>query len=640
MHWPSAGPLTGLSGIKFLFLILATATLWLAGVHLPGPPVAGLESWHAVLVDAHLQKRHFGSEIAFTYGPWGFLSLSGYQVEALGIKFRWEIIGKLLLACTLVVAASEFQGARRWLLIGLLVIGAPFFDNTASVTIAFLGLVWLLPADVPWWKRLVALLWLGFLSHFKFVFCMQALCCVTISCILHSWDKRWRVALSLFFGYTVVFLSAWLAAGQRTSDLPEYIRLSLEISQGYGWAMAVEPSGPVAMIAAWVIVHCALLTIAIVRSGGSPSLRAGMIVLAVTQWFIAWKQGFTRADDHVFGFYFFCLFFGVILTLVIATPRRAWRHDLSIVACLVGIALTNPVLATYGPRTAWTRITRFPHELTHLDAWKARFVAASASASNESAVAGLAAMVGSSDVDLFTYEQGILLLNHLKYRPRPIFQSYTAYTRALLEKNAAFYASSDAPECVMLRLKAIDKRYPGQEDSLALLEVARRYNVVDVTPAHALLRRKVPDAPTSRAIEGKVLIGTSHPAFGETFSVPQAIGQAIWMEVDLRPTFFGRLNAFLYHAYQPQMVATRSDRSDVRYRLISTQCSSGFLVRPFIESHLNFADLTKGRDRSSVTELRIELDSSGDQALWEKPVVRFYSLPSLRLATQPDGTSS
>lgn len=640
MQRPFAGLPTGLTSAQIPLFVLTTAALWLAGIHLPGPPVAGLESWHAVLVDAHLQKRHFGSDIAFTYGPWGFLSLSGYQAEALGIKFRWEIIGKLLLALTLVGATSGFRGTRRWLLLGLLVIGAPFFDNTASVTVAFLGLVWLLPADVPWWKRLIALLWLGVLSHFKFVFLMQALCCLVISCATHAWEKRWRVVLSLIFGYAAIFLTAWLAAGQRISDLPEYIRLSLEISRGYSWAMAVEPSGAVAAVAAWVIVHCALLTIALYRSGGSRALRAGMIALALTQWFIAWKQGFTRADDHVFGFYFFCLYFGVILTMVVSPQKQAWRNDLSMAACLTGIALTSPFLATYGPRTAWNRITRFPHELTHLDAWTNRFTAAWALAARESAEPKLAASVAQSSTDLFTYEQGILLLNHIKHQPRPIFQSYTAYTRALLEKNAAFYTSANAPEFVALRLKAIDKRYPGQEDSLALLEIARRYDVADITPSHALLRRKASDAPAKNATEEKILIGVSHPAFGETFKVPPADGKAVWMEVDLTPTWLGRLNALLYHAYQPQMVVTKTDRSEERFRLISTQCSSGFVVRPFIETHLDFAAMMQGRDRSTITDLRIELDSAGDLSLWEKPVVRFYSLPFLKIPSPLNAPSS
>ena len=636
MPIPLAGTRTRLLSVKSFFLLLLVAALWLAGVHLPGPPVTGLESWHAILVDAHLQKRHFGSEIAFTYGPWGFLSLSGYQLEALGIKFRWEIVGKLLLAITLVAATAHFTGARRWTFLGLLIVGVPFFDNTASLAVALLSLVWLLPADVPWWKRLIALFWLGLFSHFKFVFCLQAVCGVAIACAVHAWEKRGRLALSLLAGYAAIYLLSWLAAGQRLTDLPEYVRQSWEISSGYSWAMGVEPSGFTPFIALWVVGHCIALALALWRTDRSRALRTGLIALGATQWFIAWKQGFTRADDHVFGFYFFCLYFGMALSLLLP-PRSAPRwHDLSVVACLAGIGLTHSFLATYGPRTAWNRIKRFPYELTHLDGWTARFSGAFASATKAAADPALVQQVGRASIDLFTHEQGILLLNGLNYQPRPISQSYTTYTRTLLEKNAAFYRSPRAPEFVTIRLKAIDRRYPGQEDSLALLEIARRYEMVDNTPEHALLRRKSPAAsdrgdPSPAVPANRPLLGATSLAFGQRIPVPAGDGHAVWMEVDLQPTMFGRINTFLYHAYQPQLIATYSDGHEERFRLISTLSSCGYVIRPFIETHRDWIDLIQGHDRGKVTEIRIELESPHDRALWQEPAVRFFSLPDLPL---------
>lgn len=635
---PLAETRTRILSVKSFFLLVVVSALWLAGIHLPGIPVTGLESWHAILVDAHLQKRHFGSEIAFTYGPWGFLSLSGYQLEALGIKFRWEIVGKLLLAITFVAATSGFSHARRWVFLGLLVMAVPFFDNTASLAVALLSLVWILPADVPWWKRLIALGWLGLLSHFKFVFCIQAVCGVAIAGAVHVREIRGRLALSLFLGYAAIYLAAWLAAGQRLTDLPEYVRLSWEISSGYGWAMGVDPSGFTSFVALWVVGHCIALAFALWHTDRSRALRTGLIALAATQWFVAWKQGFTRADDHVFGFFFFCLFFGMAVTTMLP-PRAGPRwHDLSIVACLVGIGLTHSALAAYGPRTAWNRIRHFPHELTHLDAWTTRFSVAFAKATQAASDPGLARQVAAAPVDLFTHEQGILQLNGFNYRPRPVSQSYTAYTDALLEKNREYYLSENAPEFVIIRLKTIDRRYPGQADSLALLEIARHYEVVEATPEQALLRRKPATVPASgtpaTARRQSLLPPEPAPAaFGRRIAIPDGGGHAVWMEVDLQPTVFGRINTFLYHAYPPQLIATFVDGHEERFRLVSTMSSSGFVIRPFIETHRDWVDLMQGRDRGKVKEVRIELESPHDRTLWKEPVVRFFSLPDFPLRT-------
>src|SRR5690349_21449622 len=94
--------------LKRLAVAAAVLALWLASVNLPGPPLPELESWHTILIDAHLQQRQFGPEIAFTYGPWSFLCLSGYLPAALDAKFAWEIVGKLLLALTTVALTAQF----------------------------------------------------------------------------------------------------------------------------------------------------------------------------------------------------------------------------------------------------------------------------------------------------------------------------------------------------------------------------------------------------------------------------------------------------------------------------------------------------------------------------------------------------
>src|SRR5205085_1685863 len=81
------------------------------------------------------------------------------------------------------------------------------------------------------------------------------------------------------------------------------------------------------------------------------------------------------------------------------------------------------------------------------------------------------AVVGDAPVDLFSYSQGVLLLNDLNYRPRPIFQSYSAYTSYLAAVNAHHYRGGAAPEFVLLNLQPIDHRPATAEDGPALLEV-------------------------------------------------------------------------------------------------------------------------------------------------------------------------
>jgi len=91
---------------------------------------------------------------------------------------------------------------------------------------------------------------------------------------------------------------------------------------------------------------------------------------------------------------------------------------------------------------------------------------------------------------MISCEQVEVLREGLNYRPRPVFQSYTAYTPWLLQQNLLYYESPAAPQYVFARLQPIDSRYIPQEDGLLLSELPRRYSVVHRKKDYVLLHRK------------------------------------------------------------------------------------------------------------------------------------------------------
>ena len=86
-------------------------------------------------------------------------------------------------------------------------------------------------------------------------------------------------------------------------------------------------------------------------------------------------------------------------------------------------------------------------------------------------------MIGSQTIDVLNFSQDEVLREHLNYRPRPVFQSYSAYTPALLRRNLQFYEKKKAPRFIFARLQSVDERYPAQDDSLLLEELPRRYEI-------------------------------------------------------------------------------------------------------------------------------------------------------------------
>jgi hypothetical protein len=287
-------------------LSFATIALWLALLDLPGPAGNSLDgAWNTSLIDAHLHGRQFGPDVIFTYGPWGFLNSVGYLAPALHAKFLWEIGGKFALSLTAILLTGSLRGFRRWLFVGALVAYAHYFDSVASVLLVLLTLGWLVPARVPFWQRVLAVAWLAFLAHFKFVLCLQAVTSIAIVGAIHIAEGKWRNTFLLTGGFVLAYTAGWLAAGQRLANLPTFWRLSFEISRGYSWAMGVDPSPAILFLAAVVVVFAAAFLWMIWRSGRPGAERAGAVLIVAISGFVAWKQGFTRADEHGSGSFSF-----------------------------------------------------------------------------------------------------------------------------------------------------------------------------------------------------------------------------------------------------------------------------------------------------------------------------------------------
>ncbi len=68
--------------------------------------------------------------------------------------------------------------------------------------------------------------------------------------------------------------------------------------------------------------------------------------------------------------------------------------------------------------------------------------------------------IGNNSVDVFPWNIQLLLENKLNYLPRPVIQSYTAYTPYLEDLNFNHYNSIKGPEFVLFDYASIDERYP------------------------------------------------------------------------------------------------------------------------------------------------------------------------------------
>src|SRR5207244_12767837 len=84
-------------------------------------------------------------------------------------------------------------------------------------------------------------------------------------------------------------------------------------------------------------------------------------------------------------------------------------------------------------------------------------------------------------VDMYEYELSTIFAHGLRWAPRPVFQSYSAYGSRLDELNVAHLKGRNAPQHVFLEVQPIDARLPALEDAGSWPLLLNRYRVVGRT---------------------------------------------------------------------------------------------------------------------------------------------------------------
>jgi hypothetical protein len=406
--------------------------------------------------------------------------------------------------------------------------------------------------------------------------------------------------------FVMAFVALWLAAGQDPSAIVPYFRTSLELTSGYGDAMALWTYPTSQMVPFFVAGACLLW----VRTWSTRSTATLHTLAFAWLLFQVFKASFVRHDEHA------ALALAVLPVLVLLCAPFLWRlaHAWPARVLLVGL-----VVASLWPQIAGWRLffgqTYFDLVMRSVQRAPGNIAMAAGLLRGSSAAKGLdvryaaAAHVARTrlafptpkgSVDLYPSEQGYVVAHGWRWGGRPVFQSYVAYTAALAELNARHLRGADAPDTVFFAVQPIDRRYPALDDGLSWPELLARYDVRGSAGPYVWLER----AERPRSYEFATA-GTVVARFGEEVAVPS--GDLIWARVDLRPTILGRVVRVLHKVPQPTLAVN----GVAQFRLIPALARAGFLVSPLVATGRAFAALASGRGGESARSIRIEVDDPG-----------------------------
>ncbi len=639
--FPAVRPL-GRKGRAAVTLALG-GLLWLSLIIFPMTPRADLDaSWQEVLVYAHAHGWQFGRDVIFTWGPWGMLS-SFFHLGGTGAvtKLVWEIGGKGLLAFGLIALTGSLPLWRRLVFVLVCLLFHWFFLDViffVFVTLVVIRLMLRAPASGPWLGWVAAL---AFLADMKFTYTVLTaggILAVAWVWLRRGWTgrgpgaSRWGgigPAAGLLVAFGVALVVFWVAAGQSPDNLWPYLRRSVEIAAGYGDAMMLDEAPVIFGIGLGVAVLAGAFGWRIWRGHADRSLALGAAAFLTAAGFLMWKEGFVRADGHVYGF--FCYVLIVVLVVpALLYPQRRWHWvEGAALGCLWGLWSVAPGLLLQSPRISRDRLgdnARTLLRVTRLPAdWEGDLV----SARRAAALPNIRAVVGRHSVDVYNYRQGVALLNGLNYTPRPVFQSYSAYTPGLDGWNLRFYGSERAPDFLIWTHESIDERYPSIDDASLLVALAHHYKPVLQEGEYWLLEKQsaVSAAPLRRR-----LLMQRKVRLGEEIVLPGRRGSVLWLQARLELTKLGRLRALAYKAPLMQLTVTDDQGGETSWRLLPRIAEAGFVLDPLLASGADVMAFMEGDRRVGVKAMR--LDCPEDQAeYWRRLEIWVFELPDLPLRT-------
>ena len=626
---PAPQPDTNLGGPLgrfLLWLLLAVAIFTF-----PRYPTADLDaSWRMALGWFFQHHLQFGRDIIFTYGPLGYLMGNTYSGALLTSFVIWAVFKSAIFAAVIMAQARGLRGVPRLIYFAFfLLLGVGYEDALEMIIIVLLGWELVRRAEgVAQRSTPLILLFLALLGIIKFTNLLLAAVAVMAAAGLEL-RHGLRAAVRPVAWFLGGYLALWMLCRQNPLNLPAYLFDSWDFSQGYQASMGI-PTPPAPFWEGVTVLAALIVYATLYWRLHSDKVRALAFAVVLGAFiYLNWKHGFVRSDGHMIGF-FICALVPItgFPVLMEDPPRLRWLQRLLLVPagilCVAGIhdALPGVVEGSAAQLQGhiWSRITEVWHWTSYRRSYDDRLREQKAQLD----LPQVRATVGRATVDMLGFEQAAVLFNGFNYHPRPVFQSYAAFTPRLSRLNAEFYASAQAPDYALLKIQTIDDRLPAFDDSLLLNLFVHEYDYMLSEKGWQLWRRRT--NPPDAALLQPRRLRTMTVHLGSPCPLAELADQHVWATIDVTPSLLGRLRGFLYKPAFVGLSVELTDGKRREYRLPLLQGRTGFILNPLVtdlDSYMRFAG---GKSLTWVRSITVDV-APGDRRYFNKAVqIGFFAL--------------
>ncbi len=614
---------------RYILAAIAGITVILAFTPLhPDMPSTGLDpSWAYAINEAVALGLSFGREFIFSLGPYAAIYTKVYHPGTDSIAlFGGFLIGICSASLLLLLTRGT---SLVWafifcvIIIALLYVRDPlFFSYPLLLTLAIYRVT--LPGDNKYSIYLpkkmeipfaCLLLPLGLLSLIKGSYLI-----ISVLTSVLSFAVFWRIERKLlaYCSLALPLVSAvlfWLLSGQSILDIPYYLLNMKEIVSGYTEAMAAK--GKIPGIAYYLVAVGGIFYIIATLKNIPKHSKAFLFAGIASILFLAFKGGFVRYDGHAIMASTMIIIVATLLNLVVEH-----RHmKLIIILCFISWLYTDRNFISTSTAMVYTSVKDFyknakygiRDRLSRDDVLLTRFNAKNTSIKQDHPLPLLA-----GTTDIYSYNQSYLIASGNIWSPRPVFQSYSAYTPELAKINEEHLYSDKGADNIIFKVAPIDIRLPALEDGRSWPVIINNYAPVSTDNGFLFLKKKGPaniHADLPEIYNNEHLLGT-------TVEIPYYSSSAIYAEIDIEQTFIGRLLSFLYKPQKLSITLEMLSGQKITYQMISTMAKSGFIISPLIADTNDFISLfyqDMFPNRKYVKSINI-FPANGNSIFWRETI--------------------
>lgn len=368
--------------------------------------------------------------------------------------------------------------------------------------------------------------------------------------------------------------------------LLDYLYNSWQISSSYSSAMSQNNYNELLLM---TIVNLALiisLSFLLIKKGGYLYLNLFLGSLFVI-W-IGFKHSFIRPDLYHVPIIYHQILFIIILFLCKIKKKRYWKNYLKFSLYIIVFSL---VILTYFDSSDFKGSDFYNSDASFFSRLKISFNQISSFSNlqeilkkrNSNALFKMKIpdhfnqIIGSKTVDIIPWDLTFAPANNLNWQPRPIFQSYTAYTNYL--DNLNYQSFVDNPrDFILYSFISIDSRHPFFDEPSTFSFAYCNYIPVEVTNhvfrGVIILLKKLSN---NRCLETGIK-STIVSTFDQSQSLENFDNSLIRIVINIRYSLWGKLYKTIFRAPPVMLKIKYQDDSDKEYRIIPENAINGVIL--------------------------------------------------------------